>query len=77
MSPVAQADGGVDLSIELLRESSSFRVRAQAALVLGRPPRSARAVAALERALADPHPAVRAAAASSLERLESVGSLAA
>jgi HEAT repeat protein len=56
--------------IELLRDGSSFRVRARAALALGRGGEqgetSEHTISALEQALADSHAAVRAAAAAAL-----------
>jgi hypothetical protein len=55
--------------IRLLRTGSMFRVRAQAALSLGRVTGDPQVVRALSEALADEHPAVRAASAASLERL--------
>jgi hypothetical protein len=55
---------------------SDFRVRVAAALVLGKSS-SAGARPALEKALADPHPAVRAAAAAALGALGDARALAA
>lgn len=55
--------------IRLLQTSDSFRVRAQAALSLGRVESSSTVVDALTRALRDDHESVRAAAAASLEAL--------
>jgi hypothetical protein len=55
--------------IKLLDGSSQFRVRAQAAISLGAVEASSSAVAALTKALNDGHPAVRAAAATSLGRV--------
>lgn len=55
--------------IGLLRDSSSFRVRAQAALGLGRGESTPQVRAALINALSDSEPAVRVAAASAIERL--------
>src|SRR5688572_14888762 len=54
--------------VQLLRESSDFRVRVQAAFSLGNTRDPAVAIH-LERALADNNPAVRAAAATALGRL--------
>ncbi|MEO0323205.1 MAG: HEAT repeat domain-containing protein [Myxococcota bacterium] len=65
----AQADARSDYLVGLLGSSSSFRVRAQAALSLGRVESSPEVVDALKAALQDEHPGVRASAASSLERL--------
>ncbi len=64
----AAADARSDYLTSLLAESTSFRVRAQAALSLGRVEQPG-VVSALSAALSDRHPAVRTAAASSLERL--------
>lgn len=55
--------------IKLLEGSSQFRVRAQAAISLGTVENSLAARGALTAALSDPHPAVRAAAATSLGRV--------
>ena len=55
--------------VNLLNTSSSFRVRAQAALALGRVDTSPEVRRALTTALSDSEPAVRAAAASAMERL--------
>lgn len=54
--------------IRVLTESADFRARVRAALALGASS-DPQMVAPLSRALADPHPAVRAAAASGLGRL--------
>lgn len=64
-----RADARTDYLMRLLRTSSSFRVRAQAALSLGRLEPDSRIVEALGQALSDEHPAVRTAAAASLEQL--------
>ena len=74
-SSTAQAGGREDYLLRLLRSSSAFRVRAQAALSLGQLERTPRSVAALERAVRDKHPAVRVSAITSLRRLESKKSL--
>lgn len=66
---VASADPRNDYLVRLLQSSSQFRVRAQAAISLGRVADDPAVVASLGAALNDEHPAVRAAAASSLERL--------
>lgn len=63
--------------IKLLEGSSQFRVRAQAAISLGTVEGSSASVAALGAALKDVHPAVRAAAASSLGRVGDPSSLSA
>jgi HEAT repeat protein len=55
--------------IKLLGSSAQFRVRAQAAIALGLIEDSHAARSALQAALQDPHPAVRAAAATSLGRI--------
>lgn len=68
-SPAAYADARTDYLIRLLRTSSTFRVRAQAALSLGRLEARPEIVEALTGALRDRHPAVRTAAAASLEQL--------
>ncbi len=62
-------DQRVDYLVRLLQTSDQFRVRAQAAISLGRVEASAPVIAALTTALRDDHPAVRTASASSLERL--------
>ncbi len=64
------ADDQKDYLIRVLRSSSAFRVRAQAALSLGRLDPTNRSISALERAADDKHPAVRVAAISSLGRLD-------
>lgn len=71
----ANANSRQDYLLRLLRTSSSFRARAQAALSLGQLDASRKSVAALEKAAADKHPAVRVSAISSLQRLESKSSL--
>ena len=63
--------------IKLLEGSSQFRVRAQAAISLGAVERSSAAAQALTSALRDSHPAVRAAAATSLGRIGDSSSVAA
>lgn len=69
-APVADAqDQRVDYLVRLLSSSDQFRVRAQAAISLGRVEANASVVTALTTALGDEHPAVRTAAVSSLERL--------
>lgn len=65
----AQADGRTEYLVRLLRTSDAFRVRVQAALSLGRVEGDPTVVQALGDALGDDHPAVRTAAAASLERL--------
>lgn len=54
---------------KLLSQSSEFRVRSQAALLLGALPAEPGVTTALRAALHDQHPAVRLAAAASLARL--------
>lgn len=76
--PTVQADARTDYLIRLLRTSSTFRVRAQAALSLGRLEARPEIVEALTGALRDQHPAVRTSAAASLEQLgdpEALGAL--
>lgn len=65
----AEADARSDYLVRLLRTSEAFRVRAQAAISLGRVDASPEIVRALSEALRDEHASVRSAAASSLERL--------
>lgn len=73
ISLIALATGAQDARsaylIRLLRTGSMFRVRAQAALSLGRVTGDPEVVRALSTSLGDEHPAVRAASAASLERL--------
>ncbi len=73
----AAADARSDYLIRLLKGSSQFRVRAQAAISLSTIKNNREAVEALSGALKDDHPAVRAAAASSLERIGDPGALGA
>jgi len=73
----ARAQARTDYLVRLLSNSDSFRVRAQAAISLGRVEANDRIVQALSRALGDDHPAVRTAAAASLERLSDPAALAA
>lgn len=61
--------------IKLLEASSQFRVRAQAAISLGMLEKSQAIHGALTAALHDVHPAVRAAAATSLGRIGDVNHL--
>jgi hypothetical protein len=63
--------------VKLLQGSSQFRVRAQAAISLGAVQSSSPVVQALTQALKDPHPAVRAASATSLGRVGDRSSMAA
>lgn len=63
------ADARTEYLVRLLRTSSTFRVRAQAALSLGRIQDDPQVVRALSEALRDDHPAVRTAAAASLEQI--------
>ncbi|MCA9615843.1 MAG: HEAT repeat domain-containing protein [Myxococcales bacterium] len=62
-------DQRVDYLVRLLQTSDQFRVRAQAAISLGRVEASTATIDALRTALGDEHPAVRTAAVASLERL--------
>ena len=66
---LAIADARTDYLVRLLSTSKTFRVRAQAALSLGKVEQNERVVRALGTALNDKHPAVRLAAISSLERI--------
>lgn len=69
-APSAHADERTEYFIRLLQTSSTFKVRAQAALGLGRLEPRPEALEALHQAvLEDSHEAVRAAAASALGRL--------
>lgn len=63
------ADARSDYLVRLLNSSSQFRVRAQAAISLGSVSEDPVVVKVLCDALKDVHPAVRAASASSLERI--------
>lgn len=65
----ASADARTGYLVKLLKGSTQFRVRTQAAISLGSVPDSPQAEEALREALKDHHPAVRAAAAASLGRL--------
>jgi hypothetical protein len=66
----AFADARSDYLIRLLKQSSSqFRVRAQAAISLGSVRADQAVIEALSGGLRDSHSAVRAASASSLERI--------
>ena len=69
VAPRVEAQDRTEYMIRLLRTSDSFRVRAQAALSLGRVDTTPEVVRALSQALGDEHPSVRTAAAASLERL--------
>jgi len=70
LASVARADDARSTYlIKLLEGSSQFRVRAQAAISLGTVEKSLAARGALTAALRDGHPAVRAAAATSLGRI--------
>jgi hypothetical protein len=63
------ADARSDYLIRLLKGSTQFRVRAQAAISLGGVGAASDVVDALALSLKDEHPAVRASAATSLSRL--------
>jgi HEAT repeat protein len=77
-SPHAHADDPRNTYlIKLLQGSSQFRVRAQAAISLGTVESSQTALSALVEALGDAHPAVRAAAATSLGRIGNSSAVAA
>jgi len=71
------ADARTDYLVRLIRTSTAFRVRAQAVLSLGQIEGDPTVVRTLSQALGDEHPAVRAAAAASLEQLRDPGALAA
>lgn len=64
----ARADARTDYLVRVLRTSSMFRVRVQAAISLGSVQTEPQVVDALMSAVGDDHPAVRAAAAAALER---------
>lgn len=64
----AYADARTDYLVRALRTSSMMRVRAQAAISLGAVRTEPQVISALTEALSDDQAAVRAAAASSLER---------
>jgi hypothetical protein len=75
--PVLAHADRIDSTLSLLRNSDSTKVRAAAALVLGKQTsQSHRTVRPLMTALGDAEPAVRAAAALALGKLGAVGSLA-
>lgn len=73
--PSARADAKADYLVRLLGKSKAFRVRAQAALSLGRLEPSKSVRKALGGALKDKHPAVRIAAISSLGRIGDASSV--
>jgi hypothetical protein len=78
LASVARADDARSTYlIKLLEGSSQFRVRAQAAISLGTVEKSLAARGALTAALRDAHPAVRAAAATSLGRIGDAGDVVA
>jgi hypothetical protein len=78
LASVARADDARSTYlIKLLEGSSQFRVRAQAAISLGTVEKSLAARGALTAALRDAHPAVRAAAATSLGRIGDANDVAA
>ena len=72
---LAVGDARTDRLVELLERSGNYRVRVQSAQSLGRI-RDPVTVPALVKALADDHPAVRAAAAQSLGRIGSAEAIA-
>lgn len=72
LSISAQASDAIEKNIALLRSSSDFRVRTQAALALGAST-SERAVTPLCQALADDNRTVRIASATALSRLRKGG----
>ncbi len=72
----AHADARTDYLVRLMGTSTQFRVRAQAALALApAAPTDGAVTQALVRALRDEHPAVRAAAVSSLQSRNDVSVL--
>jgi len=72
----AHADARTDYLVRLMGTSTQFRVRAQAALALAQAaPTDGAVTQALVRALRDEHPAVRAAAVSSLQSRNDVSVL--
>lgn len=71
----ALADPRTDYLIRLLQTSTEFRTRTQAALSLGRLAPAPEVTQALVRAMSDENPAVRAAAASSLETVGDASAL--
>jgi len=72
----AHADARTDYLVRLMGTSTQFRVRAQAALALAQAaPTDAAVTQSLVRALRDEHPAVRAAAVSSLQSRNDVSVL--
>lgn len=76
VASLAKADARTDYIVRLLKTSSSFRVRAQAALSLGRVGNSNAAVVRdLSQALRDNHPAVRSAAAVSLGEIRNTSAI--
>lgn len=77
LTGVASADARTDFLVRMLASSTQFRVRTQAALALGAQPPAAEITQALAKALADEHPAVRAASASALERIKDPSTLSA
>lgn len=68
VAATALADARTDYLVRALSTSPMFRVRAQAAISLGSVRTEPLVIEALSGALRDDHPAVRAAAASALER---------
>ncbi|MCA9601207.1 MAG: HEAT repeat domain-containing protein [Polyangiales bacterium] len=74
---VALADARTDYLVKLLETSQTFRVRAQAAVALGRATPDGNVVRALGNALRDENASVRAAAASSLGHVGDASSIAA
>jgi hypothetical protein len=71
----SDADARSEYLIRLLKGSTQFRVRAQAAISLGGVGAASDVVEALAASLGDDHPAVRASAAASLGRLGDVTAL--
>jgi len=76
-APPAEASARSSYLVRLLKGSSQFRVRVQAAISLGGSADEPEVVKALSQALSDDHPAVRAAAATSLGRIGNSSALGA
>lgn len=77
LSPRAvRADARTDYLVKLLETSQTYRVRAQAAIALGRSVPDAQVIKALVGALRDENGSVRAAAASSLGRVGDASAVA-
>jgi hypothetical protein len=75
IASTAGADARTDYLLKLLEGSNQFRVRVQAAISLAAVPDSPEVQRMLAAALRDEHPAVRAAAATTLGRLGNAGAM--